>query len=179
MWNGASNLNRHLLDLYLSYGARSCADRELRVSALDRHKNGCSTISIILVGADLSWRLHFAKIPSKLLRSSWRSIEKIQDLKQGCYTPNKRLTMLREKWGTKYSEEIFAEWSLQLKSAPTGLILTVWSSFLRRSRANALSSRSAQKQAPYDKYKSNWCRFKLGASFRKNSSRIFGALFFA
>ena len=40
-------LYRHQLDLYLSYGARSCADRELRVLALDRHKNGLRTISIM------------------------------------------------------------------------------------------------------------------------------------
>ena len=33
LWNEASNLNRHQLDLYLSYGARSCADRELSPSS--------------------------------------------------------------------------------------------------------------------------------------------------
>ena len=58
-------------------------------------------------------------------------------------------------------------------------ILIARSSFLHRSRVGTLSSRSAQERAPYDKYKSSWCRFKLEAPFHKNSFGIFGALFFA
>ena len=48
------NLYRHQLDLYLSCGARSCADRELGVSSLDRRKNELRTISISPVGSDLN-----------------------------------------------------------------------------------------------------------------------------
>ena len=50
----AISLNRSQLDLYLSYGARFCSDRELGVSSIDRRKNGLRTISISLVGGDIS-----------------------------------------------------------------------------------------------------------------------------
>ena len=74
MGNEASNSNRHQLDLYLSYGARSCVDRELGVSSLDRHKNAFRTISISPVGADLSWRPHPSKIPSAFLVPCFSSL---------------------------------------------------------------------------------------------------------
>ena len=69
LWDEAFHLNRHELDLYLSYGARSCADRELGLLALDRRKNGLLTIIISLVGGDLSGRLHSVKSPSEFLKA--------------------------------------------------------------------------------------------------------------
>ena len=46
---------------------RCCADQELRFSSIDRRTIGFRTISISLVGDDLSWMLHVATIPSEYL----------------------------------------------------------------------------------------------------------------
>ena len=70
LWNGASKLNRHQLDLYLSYGARSCADRELRVPALDRRENELRTISISLVGTEVKLKAAFHKNSFGIFRGS-------------------------------------------------------------------------------------------------------------
>ena len=63
----ASNVNRHQLDLYVSYGARSCANRELRVLTLDRHKNELHMMGINPIAVDLSWILYHPK--NKMLRN--------------------------------------------------------------------------------------------------------------
>ena len=46
---------------------------------------------------------------------------------------------------------------------------------LCRLTTETLLYRSAQERAPHDKYKSSWWRFKLEASFHKNSFGISGA----
>ena len=69
--------------------------------------------------------------------------------------------------------------AFKLTPAPNRFILIARRSFLRRSRAGTLSSRSVQERAPCDEYRSSWWRFKLEASFLQNSFGIFGAFFFA
>ena len=54
IFNQTFNLNRCQLDIYLSYGTRSCVNQKLGLLALDQRKNELHTIRINLVGGDLS-----------------------------------------------------------------------------------------------------------------------------